>query len=211
MNRFKQGPIEFLGIVLLSTLAGCASLGSVIPKDLKAGVSPELSFREVSQNPSGAIGKTVLWGGTLIEVVPHGEGTRLEILQKPLGYRDRPVGTDESEGRFFVERPSLFLDPAVYEKGREVTIVGEITEERKEMIGELEYRYPVVLASYVHLWKKRPSYAREDIYFYPPSCWYGYRPYAYDLYPDPYCFRGPHWPIVYPFRIVPAHTHREAQ
>ncbi len=191
------------GMLFLLIMAGCAAWGTVVPENLREGITPGLSFSEVSQNPSAAIGKTVLWGGTIINTIPHSEGTRLEILQKPMGYQDRPLEGDESQGRFFVERKGLFLDPAVYEKGREVTIVGEITEERKEIIGELEYRYPYIVASHIHLWQKRPSYARNDTLFYPSPCWYGYRAFPYDFYPDPYCYRGAYWPIVHPLR----HSH----
>lgn len=182
-------------IIFLITAGGCAHRVKAIPDALKEGVL-RVDFQELGRNPKAAIGKTVLLGGTIIETVNHKAGTRLEILQKPLDRYDRPLAGDESHGRFFIEQPEAFLDPAVYEKGRELTVVGKITEERVQHIGELEYRYPYIVVSHLHLWKKRAEYSAIRAYplYYPRPYWYG--PYPYYAYPygDIYPFGDPFIP-----------------
>ncbi len=197
---------NILVVIFLWFLGGCAYGPKVIPEDLRTEISPGVSFREVIQNPQGAIGKTVLWGGAIIETTPHQNGTRIEVLQKTLGTGDRPVETDESGGRFFVEAEGIFLDPAVYKSGRKVTIVGQITEERLETIGELAYRYPSVLSSHIHLWEERPPYSRSDFYPYSTPCWFGPYPYyiyPYYLYPERHCYSTFYWTPIHRFRRAP--------
>lgn len=175
--------------LFIITVNGCAPGRELIPDALKENVS-RVSFQELGQNLRASIGKTVLLGGTIIEIINHKDGTRLEILQKPLDSYDRPLAGDESYGRFFIEQPGEFLDPAVYEKGRALTVVGKITEERVQYIGELEYRYPYIVVSHLHLWKKRAEYSAIRAYplYYPRPYWsvpypYYVQPYGGYLYP----------------------------
>ncbi|NOY84563.1 MAG: hypothetical protein GXO96_07055 [Nitrospirae bacterium] len=37
----------------------------------------------------------------------------IEVVQKPLIFKDRPLKTDESSGRLLVEDEGQFLDPAI--------------------------------------------------------------------------------------------------
>ncbi len=190
----------FFFIILFIALSGCVHGVKAIPDRFKEGVS-RVSFQELGRNPKAAIGKTVLLGGTIIETINHKEGTRLEILQKPLDRYDRPLEGDESHGRFFIEQPGAFLDPAVYEKGRELTVIGKITKERVQNIGELEYRYPYIVVAHLHLWKKRAEYSGIRAYplYYPQPYWYGpypyyMQPYGNYMYPfsDPFILHRPH-------------------
>jgi len=170
-------------IIFFIAVSGCAHAVKAIPDTLKEGIS-RVSFQELARDPKAAIGKTVLLGGTIIETTNHKDGTRLEILQKPLNNYDRPLAGDESYGRFFIEQPGEFLDPAVYEKGRVLTVVGKITEERVQHIGELEYRYPYIVVSHLHLWKKREEYSVIRAYplYYSQPYWYGLYPYYIQPY-----------------------------
>ncbi len=192
-------------VLFFIAMSGCAHRHSAkaIPDTLKEGLS-RANFQELSRNPKAGIGKTVLLGGTIIETINHKDGTRLEILQKPLDRHDRPLSGDESYGRFFIEQAGEFLDPAVYEKGRELTLVGEITEERVQRIGELEYRYAYILVSYLHLWKKRTE--SSAIIAYPP---YYLRPYWYGPYPY-YIYPYGNYPFLYsdPFILHSALRHQ---
>ncbi len=182
-------------------MQSCAYGVKAIPDALKTNVS-KMRFQELARNPKAAIGRTVLLGGTIIETINHKEGTRLEILQKPLDYEDRPLSGDESYGRFMIEQAGEFLDPAVYEKGRELTLVGKITEERTKRIGGLDYRYPYIVVSYLHLWKKRTEYAKTINTFpdyYRSPYWFG--SYPYNAYPyEPYYpyWGNPFGPFPYP-------------
>lgn len=175
---------------LFSSFSGCTYGIYAVPDGLKSEMDTTLSFEEVIKNPKAGIGKKVLWGGTIVKTTVSQEGTLLEILQKPLNEQKRPLSTDESMGRFLVERVSFFLDPAIYGIGRNVTIVGEIREERSGQIGEVSYRYPYVVASHIHLWQARFLHGRN---FYSPYPFlYGPPYYFYSCY-DPYwyCPFGP--------------------
>ncbi len=184
-----------LALMSVWAVVGCAYGTRAIPEDLKVQITPGVTFREVIRNPGFSIGKTVLWGGTIFKTTVNEGGTVLEVLQKPLDHRDRPLRTDESGGRFLVIRIDAFLDPAIYREGREVTVFGEITEERRLPVGEMIYAYPYLVASYIHLWRKRPlpgeRYAGIP-YGYPYL--YPYGPYPPYYYPHPYGFRpfAPH-------------------
>jgi outer membrane lipoprotein len=186
-----------LALVSVWGLVGCAYGMRAIPDDLKAQITPGVTFREVIRDPGFSVGRKVLWGGTIFRTTVKEGGTVLEILQKPLDHRDRPLETDESEGRFLVERVNAFLDPAIYKEGREVTVFGEITEERRSLIGERSYAYPYLVASHIHLWRKRPQLGEQYV---------GGPPYPYP-YLGPHGIYNPYFPYPYWFRPFGPHRH----
>lgn len=161
---------------MLILLSGCAH---VISKDLRTQVDTRLTFQQVLQNPNAYKGKTVVWGGEIIEAVNQKDGTTLiEVFQRPLGWREEPRQTIASEGRFLalVDR---YLDPYVFRKGRKVTMAGEILGEEIKPIGKMDYRYPLLSSRQIYLW--------EDYYYYPAPYyyndpWWGY-PYWWRGYP----------------------------
>ncbi|VAX31048.1 hypothetical protein MNBD_NITROSPIRAE01-2071 [hydrothermal vent metagenome] len=188
--------IIFSLILFVVFLNACAG---PIPKNMRDEVSPNTGFERVIRDPAEFVGKTVLWGGEIIETKNHEDYSLIEMIQKPLGFKERPLAGDESEGRFLVEYRGQFLDPAIYKIGREVTIVGEIIRAEKKKLDEMHYRYPYVLASYVYLWPKRVQQMRipyRSPYYCDPfwrGCRYAFDPYypdpSYDLYPDPFLRR----------------------
>lgn len=158
----------------------CASPPSIIAPELRATVDASASFPLVIEDPQRFLGKIVMWGGTILNTTVREDGSLLEILQRPLDNYDHPGLTAPSEGRFLVERRGQFLDPAVFAEGEAVTVIGTIAEERIQPIGELNYRYPVVVASQVYLWPERPlPYGLPYWYWgYPYGYWYG-SPYGF--------------------------------
>ena len=79
---------------------------------------------------------------------------------------------DESEGRFLALN-SGYLDVAIYNRGRKVTVAGEVQGKKIQRLGEIDYTYPLISAKGIHLW---PVEKEDRFYFYPywhyPS-WYG--------------------------------------
>ncbi len=71
-----------------------------------------------------------------------------------------------------------FLDPNVYRPDREITVAGEIIGERTKPLGQVDYRYPLLLSQQIYLW-------REYRYAYPPP-YYPYFPYYPWGYYDPW-------------------------
>lgn len=174
-----RGSRLFWTFSVLLILSGCAP---VISKSLKEQADPSLTFGDVIRNPEAFKGRTVVWGGEIIETTNEENGeTMLEVFQRPLSWRDEPQETVASEGRFLV-RVEKYLDPYVYRKGRKVTVAGEILGEEVRPIGKMDYRYPLVLSKEIYLW---------TYYDYPYS-YYPY-PYYYDYY-GPWGYYNPGYP-----------------
>lgn len=121
------------------------------PKELLEKADRVTPFTELQRDPERYRGRLFLLGGVIVETRNLPSGTQLEILQRPLDGRGRPKETDASGGRFLVITPR-FLDAAVFQRGRMVTVIGSIAGQRGLPLGEIEYRYPLIEASAVHLW-----------------------------------------------------------
>ncbi len=140
-------------LFLLSFLIGCAP---IVSTELKAAADTSISFKEVQENPEAYKGKIVLWGGEIIQVLPQADGTTLiEVLERPLGWWDKPRKTVEFRGKFLALAKEP-LDTSTYKMGNRITIAGEIQGEIQGKIKELTdstYRYPVLLNKEMHVWK----------------------------------------------------------
>jgi outer membrane lipoprotein len=159
--------------LLLALLAACATT----PVELAQG-----TFTAVVPNQAGAgtfTGQRVRWGGEILSTTPSKDQTCIEVLSRSLDSSARPDTTSQTQGRFMACAGG-FYDPAVYARGREITVVGTLERPMTKKIDDYEYRYPVVRATAVHLWPKEVYYPP-----YPP-----YPPYYYDPFYRPW---GP-WP-----------------
>ena len=161
-------------ICCLIFLSGCAH---VISKDLRNKVDPSLTFEKVIQNPTPCKGKTVVWGGEIVETLNQKNGTtEIEVLQIPLdSTTDAPKASNLSEGRFLI-LVNRYLDPYLYQKGRRITVAGEISGEQIIPLGEMDYRYPLVSSKQIHLWEEY-YYPYPYPYYYPWGYydpWWGY-------------------------------------
>jgi outer membrane lipoprotein len=143
-------------ICCLVFFSGCAH---VISKDLRNKVDSSLTVEKAIQNPSAYKGKTVVWGGEIIETLNQKNGTtEIEVFQIPLDLTtDAPKASNVSEGRFLI-LVNKYLDPYLYQKGRRITVAGEILGEQIKPLGEMDYRYPLVSSKQIHLWEE---------YYYP--------------------------------------------
>jgi outer membrane lipoprotein len=105
------------------------------------------------------------------------------VLSRELYSDARPSRRDGSDGRF-IACGKGFYDPAVYGKGRELTVVGHVTGTEQHQVGDYNYTYARVDAENVYLWPHRDRYTSA---YYDPWPYYG----------DP--FWGPWWwnpPVV---------------
>lgn len=150
-------------------LGGCATTPAPLKNDNFADVS-----LQAAQSGQG-IGQRVRWGGSIENTHPRQSDTCLEIVSRPLDESSRPQETDESQGRFIACTPG-FLDPAVYAKGRQVTVTGTLQSPEKRKIGEFTYPFPRIAADYVHLWPKREKIDYRSPYYDP---FWGPWPYRY--------------------------------
>jgi len=105
------------------------------------------------------------------------EGTLIEILQKPADLQGRPKDVDESDGRFLALYDG-YLNTAIYTRGREVAVAGEIKEKRVLPLEEIDYTYPLISIREIHLFKPKKE---EKFYRYPYPYW-SYPPWWYHPY-----------------------------
>lgn len=185
-------------VLIVALLSGCASIPNPIKGDV-AAISPQQTLHEDVR------GNRVRWGGEIVKATAGKEETCFELLARPLDRSARPLRDDNTEGRFIACSPQFF-DPAVYAKGRELTVVGTVQEPVTGKIGEYDYRYPRVAIDTLYLWPLRPDFnVVPQPYFYPYYSPF-YRPFGfYD--PFWYPMRRQHFSSPYYFQNRARHSH----
>jgi len=173
MNRMTVTASLLFASLLL--FVGCTS----IPVQLE-GEYTSLTAENVTEKD---IKTAVRWGGIVLETRPEEDFTCFEILSRQLNKSMRPVYSDQADGRFIACKPG-FYDPEVFEKGREVTLTGEIIYMDTRKVGEFDYRYPVVDIRFLSLWPVR----RQHVYVHAP-----YYPYYWHYPPYGFRYRYPYW------------------
>jgi outer membrane lipoprotein len=161
--------ITCLLMFLFLISAGCAPL---ISKELRRELSPDITFKQVIKDPDAHKGKTVLISGIILGSKNTKEGTLIEILQKPADIGGRPKDVDDSDGRFLALYDG-YLDTAIYSRGRDVAVAGEITGKRILPLGEIDYIYPLISIKEIHLFKVRKE---EGFRYHPYPYWWWYHP-----------------------------------
>lgn len=142
--------------IALLFIAGCAPvISKETMKDVDRSVKPE----DIVKNPEAFKGRKIVIGGTVIGIENLEDRTYVEILQEGLNYRLKPVEPDESAGRFLVSFDG-FKDPAVFSKGRGLTVAGVVEGLEERKIGKLRYRYPLIKVTEHYLWPER-AYSSE--------------------------------------------------
>jgi len=129
-------------------LGGCATVPAPLAVDNFATVTPQ---QAVAQNAGS---QKVRWGGEIIRVEPRADATCFEVLSRELWADARPNRHDHSEGRF-IACSKGFYDPAVYTKGRDLTVTGTLNGTEQHKVGEYNYTFPQVNADQVYLWPRR--------------------------------------------------------
>jgi outer membrane lipoprotein len=184
MTQLRLTKLWLFGLALI-LMFGCSY---PISKSLRQEAKKEnLTFPMVLHDPAAFRGSMVLWGGEIIETVNLQHGSEIILLETPLDYQEMPESAIHSEGRF-IARTQEFLDPAVYKKGKKVTLAGEVAGGEKRPLGKTEYIYPVVEIKEIHLWKEERKYYYPWPYYGWPWGWHGpYGPY-YGPYPPYYWY-----------------------
>jgi outer membrane lipoprotein len=149
----------FLVVVMaaVTLLIGCAH---VISKEVLKDVDPSVTFAQVAKAPDAYKGKTVLFGGAIIETKNLSNKTQVFVLQRPLDNGKKPAAGDVSEGRFIILVPG-FLDPAIYSPDRKITVAGTIVGKEVRPLGEIVYTYPLIERRELYLWPKEEPTAAE--------------------------------------------------
>lgn len=143
-------------------MAGCAP---VISQEALEEVDQGIRFEQLLENPEAHEGRTMLLGGDIIKTQNLPEKTLIIVLQRPLGFREKPDTEGESKGRFIVSVQG-FLDPAIYRPGRKITVVGTVEGKEVLPLGETEYSYPVISRRELYLWASEEYSATQPrVYF----------------------------------------------
>ena len=156
--------------VLAATLGACATVPSALQGNFDKS-TPRDALARVD-------GQTVRWGGQIINVEPKVSSTCFAIISRPLDASARPQREQEASGGRFIACHAGFFDPELYARGRDLTVVGRVSGTEVGKVGEFDYTYPVVEATSLHLWPKRPLYVNNPYYYDPwymgPPGWRGY-------------------------------------
>lgn len=159
---------KFVAVALsLMILAGCASY----PEQVRIADNVALTSYENAAQQNVDFG-TARWSGVIAEVSNKADKTRLEVVYFPSGTNGRPAVSDQTKGRF-VAYIKGFLDPMVYQPGKSVTVLGELSRSETGKVDEYEYRYPVIKDATVYLWPKQED--RVEVI----ETWPMMRPYPY--------------------------------
>lgn len=169
--------LRALAIGLAMMVIGCAH---PISAPLRQQARKDLTLPKVIQAPGENRGSIVIWGGAIQAIENRDDGsTTLQIKEYPLDWTGEPNAYVESGGEFMVHTPQ-YLDPTIYERGRWITMGGELIGVRITQTDTLQYRYPEVVAREIHLWQIYP-----EVYVFssnwswnPPYDDYGFSYYA---------------------------------
>ena len=170
--KLLKSSLFALSAVLLSA---CSS----IPDRLQGTPGLELAKFDQVLESGGHLKDEARWGGVITGIENKAKGTVVEVVNFELNGFGRPQVSDKSSGRFKVYIDK-FLDPAIYKKGRSVSVLGTVSDSEEGSIGEYKYRFPVLKASDLYLWKEVKR-VEVDVYNQWPY-WY-HRPYPY-YYPS---------------------------
>jgi outer membrane lipoprotein len=138
-----------LAVILAFALSGCTS---VLSNRIVQEADDKIAFPDLQKQPERYRGTVVILGGQIVETVVKESETWVQVLQLPLGTQHRPDNTASSHGRFLVIY-KRFADPLVYEKGRKITVAGEVQGSRVMMLNNAGYSFPVLLEQETYLWK----------------------------------------------------------
>jgi outer membrane lipoprotein len=148
-------PVRFLGVCIVFLMLGCAT---GISKQARSQVTYYGTFRALQKASHEHVGEIVMFGGKILRTKAYESASDIAVLHLPLGSGNRPQDGDQSEGRYLI-RSEQFLDPAIYQQGRLLTVVGKLTGRETRSIGGFQYDYPVVEAIELKPWpwEKRTS------------------------------------------------------
>lgn len=145
---------------LLSLLIGCASAPNFDTSQVDRSVTPSSAIAETQIN----LGKTVIWGGTILDTRNLKNSTQIEILGYPLNSSHRPLLNKKPLGRFIIKYPG-YLESKNYSQGRQLSILGKVSGKQTSKVGESNYTYPVIKADKLHLWPLYDEKSKTSFHF----------------------------------------------
>lgn len=172
--------MRLLLLAVMATLF-CSGCTTIISEQSRKLVDTDARFDKIREAPETYIGKHLLIGGRIASIRNSQSGAQLEIVQFELDYSGAPLNTFRSYGRF-IATTTDYLEPLIYNRGAQITLVGEIKGKQTQRLDDMDYTYPVIAMREWYLWPDADQYAgyrfpplspQYDPYFYG----YGYEPF----------------------------------
>lgn len=178
--RIPRGLPLLSALLLLSACAASTPSSEDITQ--QEHIDRTVTFAQIKESPEAHRSKVVMLGGEVLSIKRLKDGTRIEVLQLPIGHQNEPqTNRMATQGRFLAMEPQS-LDPAVLPPGTRVTIVGEVSGSKSMPLDDIEYVYPVLTVKQLHAWGPPTAEVR---YLYQP------------VYPGHFYFWGPYWRYGY--------------
>jgi len=160
-------------------LGACTSM----PKAIQNMNVVDITYSQASQNIDSYENVPVRWGGIIIDVENEEDFSLIQVLSYPLNFSGRPQ-LDNSHGGRFVIKSTEFLDPMVYAKDNEISVVGTLDGYIQRTVGKKIIRVPLIQSMAVYLWPERQhnyyGYGHHYRYYSYPFFQGGYyHPYRY--------------------------------
>jgi outer membrane lipoprotein len=144
----------------LALLTACATSPKFDVDSIDLGITP----KRVAAENTALRGRSVLWGGVIVNSSNLKEKTQIEILAYPLDSDQRPDLDKSPLGRFLAQQEG-YLETSDYSQGRLITVSGVVGENLEGRIGETEYTYPVIQMDKYYLWPKASDTPESRIHF----------------------------------------------
>ena len=157
-------------------LVGCSSY-HVIPKRLKEQVNKDIQYEQVEEAPDSYKGRTVVWGGEILDIGRRDQNTTVEILHLPMDRTLRPLDAPtSSRGRFLaIDAHGDITDADKLKKGTLVTVIGEVQGLRSAKLDQDRHDIPALLIRDMTAWEREIGRTT-----YPAaSPFVGYRPFIF--------------------------------
>lgn len=150
---------------------------------MDAGIR-DFALPDVQKNPAAYEGNLFILGGIIINTKAAAEGSLIEALYVPVNSRGylKDIGTPHSRFLALLPKESGFLDPIVFNRGRNITLAGEFHGIRRGEIEEMEYTYPFFIIKELYLWDEKREYYYWPYYYEPYPYWLDY-PHLWQSYP----------------------------
>ena len=167
---------SFISGLFIATLQ-LSACSSHIPETIKTPPENNPDFQQVQTNIEKYQSRKVRWGGSIVDIINRKNESQLSIVAFPLTDNGKPILDKNSHGRFIAISEN-FLEPTVYNKDRQITVVGSILGLETRDIGEFPYKHILIKMDHHYLW---PVESRNNYPDYPPDFWW-YDPW-YPWYP----------------------------
>jgi len=112
-------------------LGACTSMPNVIQNMNVV----DITYSQASQNIGSYRNVPVRWGGIIIDVENEEDFSLVQVLFYPLNYSGHPQLNNPHGGRFVI-KSTEFLDPVVYAKDKEISVVGTLDGDIQRTIGK---------------------------------------------------------------------------